>query len=869
MITLSIGTRLGPYEILEFLGAGGMGQVYRARDPRLGRDVAVKVSAERFSERFEREARMIAALNHPNICTLYDVGPNYLVMEYIEGTTPRGPLAVDEALRIGRQVADALEAAHERGIVHRDLKPGNILIRSDGTVKVLDFGIAKVVTAAAAGSEKSPTITMGATQAGNILGTAAYMSPEQARGQDVDSRADIWSFGVLLCELVSGRPVFAGPTVSDTLASVLKAEPNLTAIPPVLRSSLERCLRKDPRLRWRCIGDARIALEEGLHVGPAPPVERGRAVNTMGDYVCGAGRRLRRGLAGRMARDPLGGSSPYPRQRGSRSRRRHGPQCHGRHFTRRAQAGLLNERYGRHAAACHPPPRSTPTCIAARYRKRQGSILLSRWPMDRFLRGRAAQKDVRSGRGPVILGSFSGLTQGATWSEDGSIIAATGVFLPLSRIPAGGGVAQPLTRLGPGEITHRWPQVVSGANAVLFTASSSASSQENANIEAVSLRTGAVKVVQRGGYYGRYMPGGLLVYISQGTLFGVKFDPKNLQTVGTPIPIVEDVAANPATGGGQFDFSANGTFVYAEGKAAAQRWRISWLDASGAIKPLSVGPGAYSGPRISPDGRKLTFVEKAEVYVHDLERDTTSRVNFNGSGLPIWAPDGKHLIIKSDASTLAWVRSDSAKEPQKLLDNSNRNRSVYPWSVSSNGKWLAYTEISPDKGFDIWTVPLDVNDPDHPKAGKPELFLSSAADANIPQFSPDGRWIAYRSTESGIPEIYVRPFPAGSGGMWQVSSGGAYYPLWSTTSHQLFFENTENRIMVLDYTVEAGSFVPGKPRPWSSHQLFYAGTSNLDLAPDGKRFVVFSLPENPLDTKRSVHVTMLFNFFDEVRRRIP
>ena len=196
-------------------------------------------------------------------------------------------------------------------------------------------------------------------------------------------------------------------------------------------------------------------------------------------------------------------------------------------------------------------------------------------------------------------------------------------------------------------------------------------------------------------------PDGLLVYISQGTLFGVKFDPRHLQTVGTPIPIVEDVAANPATGGGQFDFSANGTFVYAEGKAAAQRWRISWLDGSGAIKPLDLGPGAFSVPRISPDGRKLTFVEKADVYVHDLERDTTSRVNFNGSGLPIWAPDSKHLIIKSDASTLSWVRSDSAKEPQKLLDNSNRNRGVYPWSVSSNGKWLAYTEISPVKGFDL------------------------------------------------------------------------------------------------------------------------------------------------------------------------
>ena len=373
--------------------------------------------------------------------------------------------------------------------------------------------------------------------------------------------------------------------------------------------------------------------------------------------------------------------------------------------------------------------------------------------------------------------------------------------------------------------------------------------------------------MQRGGYYGWNLAGGYLVYVHQGVLFGVKFDPKKLEVSGAPVPILEEVAANPITGGGQFDFSNTGTFVYAAGKSAAQAWQVDWLDGSGRMQPLLAAPGAYSLPRLSPDGRKLAFVNGGDISIHDMDRDTTSRLTFTGAAnLPVWAPDGKHIIFEAASAGLFWVRSDGAGTPQRVLESPN---SLLPWSFSPDGPRLAYREISPETGQDIWTLPLDLTDPDHPKLAKPVPFLRTSANESVPRFSPDGRWIAYRSDESGGNEIYVRPFPSGSGGKWQISSGGGIYGLWSSNGRELFYEAADNRIMVVDYTVDGASFVPGKPRVWSNKQLFFAGSSNLDLAPDGKRFAVFALPEAAPGAKGLVHVTFLQNFFDELRRRIP
>jgi serine/threonine-protein kinase len=337
------------------------------------------------------------------------------------------------------------------------------------------------------------------------------------------------------------------------------------------------------------------------------------------------------------------------------------------------------------------------------------------------------------------------------------------------------------------------------------------------------------------------------------------------------VPLVQDLAANPLTGGGQFDFStaAPGNLVYLAGTGAAQSLQVAWLDSTGKMAPLVTTPGTYSGLRFSPDGKKLALVIGTDAYLHDLERDTTIPLTSKGHVVaPIWAPDGKHLVFVSvsDGSALTWIRSNGSGEPQVLLKS---KYSVVPWSFSPDGRRLAYHEVSPETGGDLWTVPLDLTDADHPKAGTPELFLRTPAEELIPRFSPDGRWIAYRSNESGANEIYVRPFPAGSGGKWPISTGGGLYALWSKNGHELFYEAPDDRIMVVDYTVDGEAFVPGKPRVWSQRPLFYAGVSNLDLAPDGARSAIVTAPEMGVGSRGSVHVTLLENFFDELRRKAP
>jgi len=398
------------------------------------------------------------------------------------------------------------------------------------------------------------------------------------------------------------------------------------------------------------------------------------------------------------------------------------------------------------------------------------------------------------------------------------------------------------------------------------------------------LRTGVVKVVQRGGYYGRYLPGGHLVYMNQGVLFAEPFDLAKLEVRGAPAPLLGDVAGDASRGGGQFDFSAapsgGGTLVYLAGKANDQRWPIVWLDSSGKTQPLLTTPGLYFNPRFSPDGRRLALRAGSkgnDIFVYDLEREAMARLTFDGrSENPVWSPDGAHIAFETNTaagSAIMWTRSDGAGEPQKLVEGPNR---VAGYSFSPDGRRLAYFEVNPDTGYDIWTLPLDIADPNSPKPGKPEPFLRTPFDELSPVFSPDGRWIAYRSTESGASEIYVRPAPRdasgsapASGGKWQISTGGGIFPLWAKDGRELFYEAADYRIMVVDYTVSGDSFVPGKPRLWSETQILNVGRLNLDLAPDGKRFAVFPMPENAELGKGSVHVTFLLNFLDDLKRRMP
>jgi serine/threonine protein kinase len=847
------GDRLGPYEILEAIGAGGMGEVWKAHDSRLGRVVAIKLLKGHRSARFEQEARAIAALNHPHICQLYDIGADYLVMEYVDGKPLSGPLSVDESVRLVVEIASALAEAHNHGVLHRDIKPNNIVVTAKGDAKLLDFGIAKLMS-------NDPDVTR--TMDGVLVGTPAYMSPEQARGEEVDARADIWAFGVVLHEMLTGRALFAGLTISDTLASVLKTEPDLTAIPSHLLPALERCLRKDPRRRWRNIADVQMAIEA------APSA----AASTASSHRKGA-------WAITAALMVLAASGWYTAWRGRPPGDRPlirlnvdlGPQ---------AIAGLNRTASispdGRRLVFAAQGPDGNPQ-LATRLLDQSQVMLLSGTENGRdpffqpdgqwigFFAGNQLKKISVRGGAPVTLAGGQTM-QGGDWGGDGNIIASLGNALPLTRLSSGGGKAQMITKLAVGESTHRWPQILPGGEAVLYTASPSPTGMDMANIEAISLQTGQVKILQHGGYYARYLPSGHMVYVHQGVLLGVKFDPVRLEMHGAPLPLLDDLAANPITGGGQFDFSNTGTFIYAAGKSATLSLQLAWLDSSSRLQPVMAASGVYSSPRISPDGRKLALLGNgADVYIHDLEKDTTTQLTFaGGCNWPIWSPDSRHIAFGTPSS-IFWMRSDGAGDPQRLLDSPRLPR---PWSISPSGR-LAYFERGPDTGFDIWTISLDLTDPDHPKTGQPEPFLRTPADEMVPRISPDGRWVAYRSNETGIPEIYVRPFPSAVGGKWKISTGGGFYAFWSNNGRELFYETTDERIMSVNYKVEADSFVAGKPRLWSGAQLFFIGSSNLDLAPDGKRFVVFSAPESPAGQKSSVQVTMLLNFFDELKRRIP
>src|SRR5215831_4349798 len=602
------------FRITAKLGEGGMGVVYRATDTKLSRDVAIKVLPERFAHdsgrmtRFQREAQVLASLNHPNIGAIYGVEERALVTELVEGPTlaeriARGALPMEDALSIARQIAEALEYAHERGIVHRDLKPANIKVTMEGRVKVLDFGLAKAMSSDAESLDPmTPTLTMRDTLAGAIMGTAAYMSPEQARGQPVDRRADIWAFGVVLYEMLAGRALFGGTTISDTLASVLKTEPDLAAVRARFRPIVERCLRKDPRQRWRDIGDVRVALEQGVSTAPVAESRRtvlpwvlagGLAIATIISIALWAPWRDKRPASPPLMRlsvdlgpDALVGTthtaaiSPDGTRLVFPSRGPDGKQQLATRLLEQTQATVL------------PGTENGMDPIFSPDGREIGFYSNGSW-----------KKIPAQGGAPVTLGGAL-FAFGATFGEDGSIILPINGASPLFRLPAPGATAKRITELTKGETTHYWPQILAGGQAVLFTASASLVNRETSDIEALSFRTGEKKILVRGGYYGRYLPSGHLVYMHQGVLYAVAFDADRPEVHGDPVVLLEDVACNPSTGSAQFDFSTTGTLVYTPGKAT-QTWPIVWLDDSGNTQPLLSTPGVYSGPRFSPDGRQL------------------------------------------------------------------------------------------------------------------------------------------------------------------------------------------------------------------------------------------------------------------------
>ena len=886
------GQHIGHFELLELIGAGGMGEVYRARDTKLRREVALKLLPAAFASdperlaRFTREAHVLASLNHPNIAALYGVEDGALVMELVDGPTLAEQMAArrlghNEALSIMRQVAEALEYAHDKGVIHRDLKPANIKLTPEGRVKVLDFGLAKALgSAAAAAPEGSPTLTISTPAAGTILGTAAYMSPEQARGLAADRRADIWSFGVVLFEFLAQRRAFAEETVQETLAAVLKSDPDWTALPldtpRPIRRLLRRCLERDRARRLRDMGDAVIEIDEAL--ANAEVSEPGGLAASKKNFRSHRALFAAVGLlsialvvmAALLWRENRPAAFPLMRMNVdlgpdalagtnttvviSRDGRRLAFPVGGADGKQQLATRLMND--------------AQPTVLAGTESAIDPFFSPDGEWLGFFAGGKLKKISVHGGV-PMALCASSN-PRGASWGEDHNIIATLDLAGGLSRVPDNGGTPQALTKLRSGEASHRWPQVLPGRELVLFTAVAHLIRDDNANIEILSLKTGQITEVFRGGYFGRYLPSGHLLYLHQGVLFGVKFDVDRLAVRGNSSPLADNPAANPLTGGGQFDFSeasyGPGIFAYLAGPGSAQKWRVDLIGGSGNVQPLIATPGVYTIPRFSPDGKKLAFIDgEGAPSVYDLERETTMRIAPGPAGGNIvWAPDGKHVVY-AYSGDLFWVRSDGVGSPQRLMDK----HFTGAWSFSPDGHWLAYFDITAETGTDIWVLPLDTTNPESPKPGTPQPFLRTPANELLPRFSPDGNWIAYKSDESGNDEIWVRPFPAKTEERYRISDGGGMYALWSSSRHDLFYETLDHRIMVVEYSVGGGVFHPGKPRLWADRQIFYSGASNIDIAPGDRGFAVLALPQSAPGEKTSLRVTMLLNYADELRRSIP
>jgi len=904
-MTIAAGRRLGSYEVSAPIGAGGMGEVYQAHDTKLGRDVAIKVLPEAFAHdperlsRFQREAKLLASLNHPNIATIHGLeqsnGTSYLVMELVSGETlaerikQEGAVPIEEALKIGVQIAEALEAAHEKGVIHRDLKPANVKVTPEGKVKVLDFGLAKAFAGDVVDSNpsQSPTLSAVATMQGVLLGTAAYMSPEQARGKAADKRTDIWALGCVLYELLTGKQAFTGEDVTEILAAVVKTEPDWRALPPAtatkIRDLLRRCLQKDKTMRMQAAGDARIEIQEALASPTVFAETTVLATRGWRERLTQAGLAvfllttvaLAIGFVLRAPKPP----QPLPAVRLSAE-----IGADASVFTTLGPALVLSPDGTRLAFVASGSDQKRrlyvrsldqlqATALSGTENARDPFFSPDGQWLGFFADGMLKKMSVHGGAAVTLCDVVD--DRGGNWGEDGTIVFSKGGSA-LSKVSSAGGTPQPLTTLDQqaGEITHRWPQVLPGSKAVLFTGGIGANF-EGAEIAVYSIASGQRKTVQRGSFYARYLPSGHVVYMHEGTLFAVPFDLKRLEVTGQPAPILEDVVTNAAAGA-QFSFSENGNLVYVAGRARGQNVSISWMDHEGKFTPLRETPGGYYNPAFSPDGKRLALQindgKRSDIWVYEWERDSLTHLTFGGEGnsYPVWTPDGQRIVYSSveegGAPNLWWIRADGAGDAQRLAESKSQQ---YAGSWRPDGKVLAFNQFNPGTGNDIMTLPIEGDEKSGWKPGEPKPFVNSAFDEREPAFSPDGRWLAYMSTESGSFEVYIRPFPS-PGGKWQISTGGGGYPKWSRNGKELFYRTQDNKIMAVTYTASGNSFSADKPQLWSPGQFTDRGFgfSNFDLHPDGKRFAVLKAPGT--EQAAAVNkVSFVFNFFDELRRKVP
>jgi serine/threonine-protein kinase len=891
-MTLTAGTRLGSYEIVGLVGAGGMGEVYRAHDTTLNRDVALKVlpasvaaDPDRLA-RFRREAQVLAALNHPNIAHIFGFelsgSTPALVMEFVEGPTladriSAGPMPLADVLAIARQIADALEAAHDQNIVHRDLKPANVKVRDDGTVKVLDFGLAKAMDAGlksgSAGAEaNSPTLTARATQMGMIIGTAAYMAPEQAKGKSVDRRADIWAFGVVLYEMLTGERAFKGDDISETLASVLKDTPSFAslpdAVPPRLRRLLGRCLDRDVKTRLRDIGEARIEIakiESGAPDESAPaqiataalaPVKRSAL-----PWIVAAAALLV--AVGAMSWTLL-----------------HAPSLPLRGVTRstfdvKDVSGFV--------AVSRDGTRLAYTVVGG-----PKNVLLAFRMVDQFdaraipgseggawplfspdgqwiaystLETPSKIKKIAVTGGTSITLCDGSLANGAFWADDDTILF--GGAKGLMRVAATGGSPQQFTTIdaAKGETAHVHPQVLPGGTQVLFSVVST-DAFDAAHFAVVDPSKGGYHTVAPGGAHGRYVASGHLTYVRGSTLFAVPFDVRRLTITGGEVPVVEDVSTFGPPGTGDYTVSDAGLLIYVEGDNN-KGTTLAWADRKGATtilpgqKDLRWGTG-----RLSPDGTRVANgihddqKGGTDIWVLDAQRGTLQRLTFGGTNdNPVWTPDGTRVVYGSaqDGKVgLYSVAADGSGKPELVLATT---AAPVPSSFTPDGRTIVYSQS--DKRSQIFVLPVPVGG-----TPTPHPLHDAAGSETDGQLSPDGKWIAYQSVESGSSEIYVQPFP-GPGAKVRISTQGGIGPRWGRTGRELFYWGAtvgSRGLIAVDMQTDP-SLRPGAP-----HELFQSASgSTWDVAPDGLRFLI-ELSRSGTTVTTIATVT---DWFEELRRRAP
>jgi serine/threonine-protein kinase len=878
---LTPGQQLGRYEILDLLGEGGMGTVYRALDPSLGREVAIKALAHAFRgdsgslRRFEREARVLAALSHPNIASIYGFeqldGSPYLVLERVDGGTlssrlAAGPMPLREVLAVALQIVDGLEEAHAKGVIHRDLKPSNVMLAPGGRAKLVDFGLAKTSSRRAEPQTSAEPIT----EVGTVLGTARYMSPEQVQGDEVDTRTDVWAFGCVLYEMLAGRPTFGGRSVPDVLAAVLRDEPDWSTLPPetpsAIRRLLRRCLKRDPRARLQHIGDARLELMDA-EVEPQPAAAAGRsrgwrlaqlaALPLLALAVAGGLYVLSSGPAG-AARLPARLSLELPAQI-ALSADYAAPFAvapTGTQLAIEGTEGGIRRLYIRGLADLALRPLLGTEGARQPFFSTDGAWV-------GFFADRKLAKVAVNGGTVLELADIGGNPRGATWAADGTIVVAPSQTSGLVRVSERGGRPSALTTLNKvgGEASHRWPDALPGARWVLFTVGLQDAGFDEGRIEAVSLDSGERRVVLAGAGFARYLRDGRLLFARAGRLHVVGFDRERVAVRGVPDVLLDGVRYDARNGGCHLAVSASGVVVYGPGVASSSDRYLVWVDRSGRVQRVMDTSRPFRDPRLSPDGSRIATVvgtsTESDLWLVD-PNGTFSQVSFGLSPhRPAWRPDGSALTVgaeKSGTWRLLSIAADGGGSPATLVETSNR---VYPNAWSPDGKLLVFQENHPETGWDLKVLETDGAGR---AVGAPRPLAATPFHENNAALSPDGRWVAYESDEvDAVVQIYVRSFPDG-GAKMRVSSEGARLPVWGRGGELFFWRTGEDGGLLVAHTRSAGGhltvgavepiFVQGAASPASiSRLVITVAGARFDVHPSATRLValesVAAARENP------------------------